>query len=352
MNKLKYLKVLCTKILLLSSLSASEITSYTDVAVFSDNNKLMALSSYANKMHSVSLWDVNQSSFKQTKQFDFDDDTIVSNNILFSHDNQFFVAGANTHVYIWHTKTHKLIKKLSLPYAVTALTFSNDDNYLFVGTEKEKITIWNAKKEFEFYKNIGEKKLGFIEKLFSKKKTIKSGELISFAISDKYLIATFEYKDAQIYDMKNNFKMVKKFNHKKDYIYTVHFTKDHKQFITARNDVELEVYEAKPPFRKVKTIKKNTEEEIYATALSKKNRYYLTSWDYEGKIKVFDVQKNFKQIETLKGHWEYTTSLNFYDNDKFLLSVGGDNNLKVWEVGTWKNITTIHLEEDGKFSVK
>lgn len=347
---MNYLSVLIINLVLLTSLYAEEITSYVDRAVVSSDNRMMALTSYADKIHSLSLWDMNQTTFKMVKKFDFDDDTFFSENMVFSYDTQYLVMGVANHTYVWHTKTHQLVKKIPNYFEVSAVAFSHDDKYLLVGTANSRVTIFDVKNDFAPYKLLEGKELSFKEKLFPKSRYGTTVYDFSFSPNDNYLAITFETKDAQLYDVKDDFKLVKKFDNKEDYIYETHFSNDGKYFIISRNEVELEVFSAAPPFKKLKTIEKKSGEDVYATKLSKNNHYYLSSWDFEGQIKVWDVQDGFKQIGLLEGHREYTTSLAFYEDDTYMISVGGDNRVKIWEVGTWKHIATLTLHQKHEFS--
>jgi len=325
-----------------------------DNAVVSNNNKIMALTSYANKIHSISLWDINNTSLKMVKKFDFDDDTFFSNNMVFSHDNKYLAMGVANNIYIWDTKTDKVVKKISNYYEVSSLAFSHDDKYLVVGASKHLIRVFNVNRGFEFSKQIEGKTLNMLEKMFPKSKYGTETNLISFSLDDKYLIVTFEDANTNIYDIEDDYKVIKKFAYKEDnYILDVHFTSNGKEILLEKNDVEVEVLEASPPFRKIKSIPKMaSEDEIYSTALSKNNRYYATTWDYWGEINIWDRENNFKHITTLKGHKDYTTSLQFYNDDKYLMSVGGDNKLIIWDVSTWKKITELTLDEEHHFTLK
>jgi WD40 repeat protein len=347
---MNYLKILFINFFILTSLCSEEITSYVDRAIVSSDNHMMALTSYADKTHSLSLWDMNQTALKMVKKFDFDDDTFFSENMVFSHDNQYLVMGVANHTYVWHTKTHELVKKIPNYFEVSAVEFSHDDKYLLVGTANSRVTIFDVKNDFAPYKLLEGKELSFKEKLFPKSRYGTTVYDFSFSPDDNYLVITFEIKDAQLYDVKDDFKLVKKFDNKEDYIYETHFSNDGKYFIISRNEVELEVFSAVPPFKKLKTIKKRSGEEIYATKLSNTNRYYLSSWDYEGDIKVWDIQDGFRQITLLNGHREYTTSLEFYENDKYMISVGGDDRVKIWKVRGWKHIATLTLNQKHGFS--
>lgn len=343
----KFLLVVLMSVLL----SASEITSYMDRAVVSSNNQLMALTSYANKVNSLSLWDMNNASLKMVKKFDFNDDSFFSNNMVFSHNNKYLAMGVNNYIYIWNTKTHELVEKISNYYEVSALEFSHDDTYLVVGASNHFIRVFSVENDFNFYKQIEGKELSMMEKLFPKSRYGTSIETITYSMDDRYLIIAFEDSNTKIYDTRENFKVVKEFNYKEDnYIYNVHFSNDGKKFYASKNGVEIDVFEAFPPFKHIRTVPKKTEEEVYGTALSKTNKYYLTSWDYMGKIKVWDIENNFKYLTTLEGHREYTTSLQFYDDDKYMISVGGDNKLIIWEVVKWKKVAVLVLDEEHHFT--
>jgi len=335
-----------------SILSASEITKYVDNVIVSYDNRIMALTSYANKTQTISLWDINNTSLKMIKKFNFDDGISFSNNMVFSHDNRYLAMGVNDYTYIWDTKTKVLFQKILNPYEVSAVEFSHDDKHLVIGSANNEMNILTFDKKFKFNKQIEGEKLGFLEKIFSRARYGTTVQSISYSNNDRYIVASFENSNTKIYDVQQNYKIVKEFTNKEEnYIYDIHFTKDGKKFFVSKNDVEIEIFDAYPPFKKIKTVPKKAEEEIYATILSNTNRYYLTSWDYSGYIKVWDIKNNFKNITTLDGHENYTTSVQFYNNDKYIISAGGDDTVKIWEVGTWKEVVNIFLDEKHNFNI-
>jgi WD40 repeat protein len=261
------------------------------------------------------------------------------------------VLGLSNHTYVWDTATHKLLHKLPNYYEVSAVQFSHDDKYLIVAGENDRVSIWNVEKGFEFHKQLEGKALGFKEKLFPKSTYGHTVYDITFSIEDDYLAITFEDKPAQIYDVKRDFKMIKRFESKKDHIYDFHFSNDKKYLISSSNKIEMEFFEPFPPFKKLKTISKKDDDEVYMTAISRNSHYYLSSWDYYGYIKVWSIKDKVEQIATLDGHKKYTTELQFYNDDKYIISAGGDNKIKVWEFGTWNQLVEITLDEKHKFKI-
>lgn len=343
MNILKYfLSILFCTVLL----SASEITSYVTRAIVSHDDKMMVITSYAENKHSISLWNIDNIAFKKVKQYDFDDDTYFSENLVFSHDNKYLTVGIANHTYIWDTKSHKLIQKIPNKNEVSAVKFSHNDAYLIIAGQKNNVYVYDVRNDFRFYKKIA-----------GKEKPLKSmyGTMIydlSFSINDKYLLVSYAKRNAEIYDVSKDFRKIKTFDNKKDYISGAHFTLDEQYLITSRNANEMEVFSPIPPFKKLRTVEKQDEEDIYITTVSKGSQYYLSSWDYLGRIKVWDIKNGFKNIVTLPGHKEYTTELQFFDNDKYFVSAGGDNKIKIWETQSWKQVSELFLTEKDGFKYR
>ncbi len=345
---MKMFKVAILSLFLGRLLMASyDITSYVSRAEVSHNSKMMAVTSYADKKHTISLWSgVDNLHFVLLKKYDFRDDDFFSENIAFSNDDKYLVAGADSNVYIWDTKSYKVVKKIELKNEVSAVRFSHNGKYLIVGEQLNNVYVFDAKNNFNLImqlpKTQKKPKSNFETKIYD----------IKFSLDDKYAVISYAKQNAEIYSVDQNFTKIKTFNNRDDFISETHFTTDGEYLITSSNANEMEIYTPTPPFKKIKTIEKNGEKDIYIVSLSKNNRYYLTSWDYAGKINVWDIKNGFKKIAILDGHKEYTTHLQFFNNDKYFLSAGGDNKIKIWDTKSKKVVCELFLTEHNGFKTK
>ena len=321
---------------------ADEITKYINKAIVSDNNKHLAISSYSNHTNTVSLWDSSTFPYKMIKTFDFNDNTSI-NDIVFSHNNIFLAAGINNEVYIWDVKTHKLLEKLKNYHAVSSIKFSEDDKYLIVGGQKDNIFVWNAKDDFSFVSQIDGEAPSFIEKLFPKT-LFREGisvTAINFSQNGHLLIVSYEDKKSQIFDINENFKKIKVLANEENLAYEVFFRN---KFIITSSDNISEVFDSKAPFEKKKVLK-DLSQDLYSAALSKDNKYYITSGGYSGLIRIWDTNNDFKEIAILEGHEEYTTSLQFFKDDKYILSAGGDDSVKIWKTENYDLVAKIFIND-------
>jgi WD40 repeat protein len=74
-------------------------------------------------------------------------------------------------------------------------------------------------------------------------------------------------------------------------------------------------------------------------------------------VKVWEVG-SWREVATLRGHGDVVHSVSFSPDGKFLASGSGDTTVKVWEVGSWQEVATLKHERtvnsvafspDGKF---
>jgi WD40 repeat protein len=75
-------------------------------------------------------------------------------------------------------------------------------------------------------------------------------------------------------------------------------------------------------------------------------------------VKVWEVG-SWREVATLRGHGSECVSVSFSPDGKFLASGSGDKTVKVWEVGSWQEVATLRghgssvlsvtFSPDGKF---
>ena len=76
---------------------------------------------------------------------------------------------------------------------------------------------------------------------------------------------------------------------------------------------------------------------------------FLASGSNEGTVKIWDVG-SWREVAILR-HWDGVISVVFSPDSKFLASGGSDKTVKVWEVGSWREVTTLWGHGDGVSSV-
>jgi WD40 repeat protein len=347
MKKLKYLML--SMLFLIGNIMASE-TYVSEAHVSKDSHFMVVETTYESNVN-LTLWDMKTKIYKMINRFDFEKEELISSNILFSNDGQYLLASVNGIVHIWNTKTFELVKKIKQHYEVTALRFSKDDKYLFLGGYKHNVFVFDTKNTFKAYAQVSGKKLNLISKKFSEI-AFMGGEVLDIAVSsdNQYVTVSFEDKATEIYDMKNGFKKIHTFTNVEEYAQQVEFTNNGQYLIASKENNKMEMYEAKVPFKKLRTIEKKSKEDFYSSGVSKNSKLYITTWGENGEIQVWDIHNDFKQIAVLDGHYEYCTSLEFFDNDNYIVSTGDESGVNIWEVLSGKLVAQIILNDNGKFS--
>jgi WD40 repeat protein len=85
---------------------------------------------------------------------------------------------------------------------------------------------------------------------------------------------------------------------------------------------------------------------------------FLASGSDDKTVKVWEVG-SWREVATLRGHGGYVYSVSFSPDGKFLASGSDDKTVKVWEVGDWWEVATLRghggyvysvsFSPDGKF---
>jgi uncharacterized protein with WD repeat len=84
---------------------------------------------------------------------------------------------------------------------------------------------------------------------------------------------------------------------------------------------------------------------------------FLASGSRDTTVKVWAVG-SWREVATLRGHGDVVYSVSFSPDGKFLASGGGDATVKVWAVGSWREVATLRhgssvwsvtFSPDGKF---
>jgi WD40 repeat protein len=77
---------------------------------------------------------------------------------------------------------------------------------------------------------------------------------------------------------------------------------------------------------------------------------FLASGSRDTTVKVWAVG-SWREVATLRGHGGPVSSVSFSPDGKFLASGGGDATVKVWAVGSWREVATLRGHGDVVYSV-
>jgi len=96
-------------------------------------------------------------------------------------------------------------------------------------------------------------------------------------------------------------------------------------------------------------------ERAASVAFSPDGKFLASAWG-DKTVRIWEVG-SWREVATLRGHEKHVLSVTFSPNGKFLASVGGDYTVRIWEVGSWREVATLRghtvnsvtFSPDGKF---
>ena len=178
-----------------------------------------------------------------------------------------------------------------------------------------------------------------------------------FSPDGKYIATSSFDHTAKLWDASNG-KPILTFNEYTGEHNMLAFTSDSRFLLTASASGSANIWEI--PACNLFSSLQGHSKITYDCEFNKKGDLFATTAGKE--IKIWDL-KSGKLLQSLKGHTDYVFSLSFHTDGKHLLSRGGDNTIRSWNLTTGKQINlekvnqtfflinNIQLSADGKWII-
>ncbi len=85
---------------------------------------------------------------------------------------------------------------------------------------------------------------------------------------------------------------------------------------------------------------KNRRSAVFGITWSKNNKYLIVAHS-DGFIDIWSPEKKFKYLHSIQAHQRGAYSVDTLSESELFASKGADNTVKIWEMETWKLLTTI-----------
>jgi WD40 repeat protein len=225
---------------------------------------------------------------------------------------------------------------------VISVTFSPDGKFLASGSSDKTVKVWEVGSWRE------------VTTLRGHEDQVSS---VSFNPDGKFLASGSSDKTVKVWEV-GSWREVATLREHGYLVWSVTFSPDGKFLASGSLDKTVKVWEV-GSWREVITLRHG--DPVTSVAFSPDGKF-LASVSVGGKflasggrettttMKVWEVG-SWREVTTLRGHEDQVNSVTFSPDGKFLASGSLDRTVKVWEVGSWREVTTLRGHENWVWSV-
>ena len=263
---------------------------------------------YTPKLFTLKLWDIRSGRLIWTVK-----DRSSIEHVTFSPDNKYILSASFDGIYVWDTKSGRLMRIMDIPYnAVLPVAFSPDGKYIVSG----------------------------------------SGYSILHTLNELFMESEVDYTLLLLWDTKNG-KLIRTMEGHEEGVRAVAFSRDSEYIVSGSSDGTLKLRATKNG-KPIWTVKGHEEEKDLFVAFSPAGEYIVSGSD-DNTLKLWDA-KNGRLIWTVKV--DGVTSVAFSPAGEYIVSGAGDGTLKLWDTKNGRHSHTIKdavspvaFSPDGKYIV-
>ncbi|MBI5219888.1 MAG: hypothetical protein HY958_13255, partial [Bacteroidia bacterium] len=287
----------------------NNLTSYSTAACFADNASTI-IAGFKTGM--LVIWDFKNNNFKK-----INDIPSKISNLEYNKNKQNFVASADVEFVYVYDLNGNILLKLKQPELIYHINYSNDGNYILVGSYPE-INL--------FYTNI-EKSI-----LIGHRDYVRS---CCFSPDGKYFATASYDNTACLWDIYGN--LLQTFIGHNDILRSINFSIDNKTIVTSSYDKTARLWGIDG-----KCIAVLEHQDKVNSAIFSPDGKCIATACYDGSIGLWD--KNGKILKMLKEHSGPVMCIAFSPDNKYLASGSGDKSLIIWDVSA-----PLNTGSNGKF---
>ena len=317
-------------------------TGYLTNASFSPDGKTLATADYPG---GIRIWDMMTGKLKRTfsnlnPRYNFDHIQYDTYYIAFTPNGEkTVISEAGGAISLWDTGT----KRLHTLMGKTDSSKGTWPNDVLVSPNGETIASWTASKEglIRFWNaDTGEHK-----------RTIKDnkGPINRVVFSpDSSTLASWSFsredKAIRLWNVATG-RLTQTLIGHDNLIESVAFSPDGETLISGGRDETILIWDVSTGKHKTLIdqggdIKRNRDSNSIMVLMFNSDSSKLATGDKKGNIRLWDVS-TWKEEQTLDGHADAITSINFSPNDRSLASTGRDGTVRLWDIDSGQQIQSI-----------
>ncbi|EAR93869.2 WD domain, G-beta repeat protein (macronuclear) [Tetrahymena thermophila SB210] len=289
----------------------SRIQVKASVAIFSPDSKYLVTNSNNTDESSLNIWNL-QNYFEEFDQKQKHTQQILS--IAFSNDQKYFATSSSDRLCkIWDINNgfqflHQIKDHTD---EVNLIAFSKDSNYLITTSLDKTLKIWNTKDGFSLIKSINAD-IYYIQ---------------SMDLTNDYLVTVSTY-ELKIWDIKKQFELLNIKDLQIGQIKKIGFFQNEKYFYAIAQKF-INIYDYKNEFKIIKKIQQYQDEGVQKVVISNDSKYLAWSESNHLQIleveKVFQIKQNFQAFDEIK-------QICFFCDSNFILALSAKSSFDIYNI--------------------
>ncbi|EAR81914.2 WD domain, G-beta repeat protein (macronuclear) [Tetrahymena thermophila SB210] len=228
------------------------------------------------------------------------------------------ITSKNKEIIIYNQQNLQIIKNIqNFPSDLAISSISSDEKYLAAISEEKNCIIFNLENEFDILKTIQTEHT----------KPITS---VAFSENGKYLATSSDDNSCKIWNVKEGFALLKTFDLRFIRIHSVTFSTDGRYLIICYGNRTCKILDSEQEFKLVNKIEGHTQQ-ISSVAFSPNDQYIATGSD-DKTCKIWSIKNGLELVNKIEGHTSPVTQVAFSGDSKYLATASKDQTCKIWNI--------------------
>lgn len=210
--------------------------------------------------------------------------------------------------------------KKNVDVQINCVKFSGDGSRLLIGCNDKTLKLWNAKTGH------------LLQTLHGSTEGVTN---VAISSNGHTVLGCSTDSTCRMWDIANGNRLVHTLTGHTKKIYGVDFSRDDTKCVTGSHDRTMKIWDLARGIT-IRTLITTCRSSVNDLEISHNDM--VVSGHFDGNIRIHDLksQKMIHEIE--KAHSQQVTSVHFSHNNRYLLSCGRDNIIKVWDLHTYKQL--------------
>ncbi|EAR83189.2 WD domain, G-beta repeat protein (macronuclear) [Tetrahymena thermophila SB210] len=324
----------------------SIFVAHTKKSLFEINSKTFEIISSFTFTFPISYLSINKSQYfvnlinNQVFQGDFQKGfTLLDQNKIQAESSislkEIIITYKNQEINVYNSHNLQIIKNIqNCPCDLTISSITSDEKYLVAISEEKNCIIFNLVNEFDILKTI---------------QTEHTRPITSVAFSEngKYLATSSSDGHCKIWNVKEGFALLQDIQIQQKKIHSVNFSTDGRYLIACSADKTCRILDSQQEFKLVNKIQGHSES-ISSIAFSP-NDQYIASGSDDNTCLIWSIKNGLELVNTIEGHTKPVKQVAFSADNKYLATASADQTCKIWN--TQKGFSLHHTVEGNNFEI-